>query len=52
MSSAEHPGVRKVITGLAEAGLRTRERVLILADDVRTAALAAAALGVDVAPSQ
>jgi prolyl-tRNA editing enzyme YbaK/EbsC (Cys-tRNA(Pro) deacylase) len=49
MSSPEHPGVRKVITGLAEAGLPdAASGVRILADDVRTAALAAAAVGVDV----
>ncbi|HEX4722349.1 MAG TPA: YbaK/EbsC family protein [Pseudonocardiaceae bacterium] len=49
MSSAEHPGVRKVVAGLLEAGFPAAAAGLrILADDVRTAAAAAAALGVDV----
>ncbi|HEX4701270.1 MAG TPA: YbaK/EbsC family protein [Pseudonocardiaceae bacterium] len=49
MSSPEHPGVRKVIAGLAEAGYaEAAAGVVILADDARTAAAAAAALGVDV----
>jgi prolyl-tRNA editing enzyme YbaK/EbsC (Cys-tRNA(Pro) deacylase) len=49
MSSPEHPGVRKVVAGLAEAGFPAAAAgVVILADDARTAAHAAAALGVDV----
>ena len=49
MSSAEHPGVRKVVTGLVAAGFPDAAAGLrILADDVRTAAAAAAALGIEV----
>lgn len=49
MSSAEHPGVRKVVAGLLEAGFPDAAAGLrILDDDVRTAAAAAAALGVEV----
>ena len=49
MSSAEHPGVRKVVAGLLEAGFPDAATGLrILDDDVRTAAAAAAALGVEV----
>lgn len=49
MSSLEHSGVRKVVAGLAEAGFPdSATGVRILADDVRTAAAAAAALGIPV----
>jgi prolyl-tRNA editing enzyme YbaK/EbsC (Cys-tRNA(Pro) deacylase) len=49
MSSAEHPGVRKVVAGLVEAGFPDAATGLrMLADDVRTAAAAAAALGIEV----
>jgi prolyl-tRNA editing enzyme YbaK/EbsC (Cys-tRNA(Pro) deacylase) len=49
MSSLEHSGVRKVVAGLAEAGFPDAATgVRILADDVRTAAAAAAALGIPV----
>src|ERR1700753_3991067 len=45
----EHPSVRKVLAGLAEAGLPEAAAGLrILPDEVRTAALAAAALGIEV----
>ncbi|ASO22143.1 prolyl-tRNA editing enzyme YbaK/EbsC (Cys-tRNA(Pro) deacylase) [Actinoalloteichus hoggarensis] len=49
MSSIEHPGVRKVVAALAEAGLpAAAEAVRVLEADVRTAAQAAEAVGVDV----
>ena len=49
MSTLDHVGVRKVVAALAEAGLATSaEAVRVLDDEVRTAALAAAALGVEV----
>jgi prolyl-tRNA editing enzyme YbaK/EbsC (Cys-tRNA(Pro) deacylase) len=49
MSALEHSGVRKVVARLAEAGYpEAAAGVRILADDARTAALAAAALGVPV----
>ena len=49
MNEREHPSVRKVLAGLAEAGLpESAAGVRILSDDVRTAALAAAALGIEV----
>jgi len=49
MNEREHPSVRKVLAGLAEAGLPdSAAGVRILSDDVRTAALAAAALGIEV----
>jgi prolyl-tRNA editing enzyme YbaK/EbsC (Cys-tRNA(Pro) deacylase) len=49
MSEREHPGVRKVVARLAEAGFPDSAAGLrILSDAVRTAALAAAALGVEV----
>jgi prolyl-tRNA editing enzyme YbaK/EbsC (Cys-tRNA(Pro) deacylase) len=49
MSSAEHPGVRKVVARLVEAGFPDAAAGLrMLADDVRTAAAAAAALGTEV----
>jgi prolyl-tRNA editing enzyme YbaK/EbsC (Cys-tRNA(Pro) deacylase) len=49
MGEQSHAGVRKVVAGLAEAGLPgSADGVAILADDARTAALAAAALGVEV----
>jgi prolyl-tRNA editing enzyme YbaK/EbsC (Cys-tRNA(Pro) deacylase) len=45
----DHAGVRKVVAALAEAGLASSaEGVRVLDDEVRTAALAAAALGVEV----
>ncbi|APU16944.1 MULTISPECIES: YbaK/EbsC family protein [Actinoalloteichus] len=49
MSSIEHPGVRKVAAALAEAGLPdAAEGIRVLDADVRTAAQAAEAVGVDV----
>ena len=49
MSSLDHAGVRKVVAALAEAGLTaSADGVRVLDDEVRTAALAAAALGVEV----
>jgi prolyl-tRNA editing enzyme YbaK/EbsC (Cys-tRNA(Pro) deacylase) len=49
MGEHEHAGVRKVVAGLAEAGFPdSATGVRLLADDARTAALAAAALGVEV----
>ena len=49
MTPADHPGVRKVTAALLEAGFPDSVTGLrILSDDVRTAAAAAAALGVDV----
>jgi prolyl-tRNA editing enzyme YbaK/EbsC (Cys-tRNA(Pro) deacylase) len=49
MSEREHPGVRKVVARLAEAGFpESATGVRILADDARTAALAADALGIEV----
>ena len=49
MSEQAHAGVRKVVAGLAEAGFPdSADGVRILADEVRTAALAAAALGIEV----
>ncbi|MFB9902487.1 YbaK/EbsC family protein [Allokutzneria oryzae] len=49
MSSLDHPGIHKVVTALAEAGLDSAAAgVRVLTDDVRTAAQAAAALGVEV----
>lgn len=48
MGSPDHPGVRKVVARLTEAGfVDAATGVRMLADDARTAALAAAALGVD-----
>ncbi len=45
----DHAGVRKVVAALAEAGLGdSADGVRILDDEVRTAALAAQALGVEV----
>jgi prolyl-tRNA editing enzyme YbaK/EbsC (Cys-tRNA(Pro) deacylase) len=46
VTKAEHPGVRRVAEALAAAG--ATGEVVELADEVRTAALAAAALGVEV----
>jgi prolyl-tRNA editing enzyme YbaK/EbsC (Cys-tRNA(Pro) deacylase) len=46
VTKAEHPGVRKVTEALAVAG--ATGEVVELASEVRTAALAAAALGVEV----
>jgi prolyl-tRNA editing enzyme YbaK/EbsC (Cys-tRNA(Pro) deacylase) len=43
-----HPGVRRVIEALAAAGLRGANHMRVLDDDVRTAAQAASALGVEV----
>jgi prolyl-tRNA editing enzyme YbaK/EbsC (Cys-tRNA(Pro) deacylase) len=49
MNEREHPSVRKVLAGLAEAGFPDAAAgTRILADAVRTAALAAEALGVEV----
>lgn len=49
MSEREHPSVRKVVARLAEAGLaESATGMRILDDAVRTAALAAAALGIEV----
>jgi prolyl-tRNA editing enzyme YbaK/EbsC (Cys-tRNA(Pro) deacylase) len=49
MSSLTHAGVAKVLAHLAQAGFaEAASGVRILDDDVRTAAAAAAALGVDV----
>ncbi|HEX3650439.1 MAG TPA: YbaK/EbsC family protein [Pseudonocardiaceae bacterium] len=49
MNEREHPSVRKVLAGLAEAGFPDAAAgVRVLSDEVRTAALAAAALGVEV----
>ncbi|HVV20566.1 MAG TPA: YbaK/EbsC family protein [Pseudonocardiaceae bacterium] len=49
MSEREHPGVRKVVARLAEAGLpESAAGVRILSDAVRTAQLAADALGIEV----
>lgn len=44
----DHPGVRRVAEALAAAGLPGAQAVRMLAADVRTAAQAAAALGVEV----
>jgi prolyl-tRNA editing enzyme YbaK/EbsC (Cys-tRNA(Pro) deacylase) len=44
----DHPGVRRVVEALAAAGLAGASDMRVLADDVRTAAQAAAALGVEV----
>lgn len=49
MSTLDHAGVRKVVAALAEAGFAaSAEGVRVLDDEVRTAALAARALGVEV----
>ncbi|WP_030428652.1 YbaK/EbsC family protein [Allokutzneria albata] len=49
MSSLDHPGIHKVTTALAEAGFDSAATgVRVLTDAVRTAAQAAAALGVEV----
>jgi prolyl-tRNA editing enzyme YbaK/EbsC (Cys-tRNA(Pro) deacylase) len=49
VSSLDHAGVRKVVAALAEAGLGTSaDGVRVLDDDARTAALAAAALGIEI----
>jgi len=49
VSESDHPNVRKVITELIEAGLpEAAAGVRILGAEVRTAALAAEALGVEV----
>ena len=49
MNTLDHAGVRKVVAALAEAGLvASAEGVRVLDDEVRTAALAARALGVEV----
>ncbi|HKN99021.1 MAG TPA: YbaK/EbsC family protein [Pseudonocardiaceae bacterium] len=49
MNEREHPSVRKVLAGLAEAGFPDAAAgIRVLDDEVRTAALAAAALGVEV----
>ncbi len=45
----DHAGVRKVVAALAEAGLAaSADGVRVLDDEVRTAALAAQALGIEV----
>jgi prolyl-tRNA editing enzyme YbaK/EbsC (Cys-tRNA(Pro) deacylase) len=49
LNTLEHAGVRKVVATLAEAGLASSaDGVRALDDEVRTAALAAQALGVEV----
>jgi prolyl-tRNA editing enzyme YbaK/EbsC (Cys-tRNA(Pro) deacylase) len=49
VSSLDHAGVRKVVAALAEAGLTaSADGVRVLDDEVRTAALAAAALGIEI----
>ncbi|KAA2256522.1 YbaK/EbsC family protein [Solihabitans fulvus] len=49
MSSLDHPGIRKVVAALSEAGhTEAANGIRVLADDVRTAAQAADALGVPV----
>ena len=49
MNTLDHAGVRKVVAALAEAGLvASADGVRVLDDEVRTAALAARALGVEV----
>ncbi|HVK22802.1 MAG TPA: YbaK/EbsC family protein [Actinokineospora sp.] len=49
MSTLDHPAVAKVAAALREAGLdRSADGIRILDDDVKTAALAAAALGIEV----
>lgn len=49
MSTLDHPSVSKVAAALREAGLpAAADGIRILDDDARTAALAAAALGVEV----
>lgn len=49
MSTLQHPAVSKVATALREAGLdAAADRIRVLDGEVRTAALAAQALGVDV----
>lgn len=49
MSTLDHPAVAKVAAALVEAGqIRAAEGIRMLPDDARTAALAAAALGVEV----
>jgi len=49
VSSLDHPSVSKVAAILREAGLTDgADRIRILADDAKTAALAAHALGIDV----
>ncbi|GAA4006871.1 YbaK/EbsC family protein [Allokutzneria multivorans] len=49
MSAQDHPGIHKVTTALAEAGLDSAATgVRVLTDAVRTAAQAADALGVEV----
>jgi prolyl-tRNA editing enzyme YbaK/EbsC (Cys-tRNA(Pro) deacylase) len=44
----DHPGIRRVVEALAAAGLPGAAAVRVLAADVRTAAQAAQALGVEV----
>lgn len=46
--AANHSGVRRVVEALAAAGLPGAQSMRVLDDEVRTAAQAAAALGVDV----
>ncbi|GAA1300838.1 YbaK/EbsC family protein [Saccharothrix xinjiangensis] len=49
MSALDHPGIRKVAAALAEAGHpQAADGIRVLADAVRTAAEAAAAVGVPV----
>lgn len=47
-TDTEHPGVRRVIEALAAAGLPGAHAVRMLAAEVRTAAQAAEALGIEV----
>jgi prolyl-tRNA editing enzyme YbaK/EbsC (Cys-tRNA(Pro) deacylase) len=49
LNTLDHAGVRKVVAALAEAGLTaSADGVRVLDDEVRTAALAARALGIEV----
>jgi prolyl-tRNA editing enzyme YbaK/EbsC (Cys-tRNA(Pro) deacylase) len=45
---SEHPGVQRVIAALIAAGLPGAQNMCVLDDDVRTAAKAAAVLGIEV----
>lgn len=49
MTSLDHPSIRKLVTTLQEAGMAgSADGIRILGDDVRTAVLAAQALGTEV----
>jgi prolyl-tRNA editing enzyme YbaK/EbsC (Cys-tRNA(Pro) deacylase) len=48
VSTLEHPSVSKVAAALREAGLFAADGIRVLDDEARTAAAAAAALGIDV----